>query len=107
MGGAKPIWFRMTNPSPNGTKIEIAKSIAVVRRSPLQRNGRTTRPEKMSRMPLIHIKGKAAGSLDWDAVASRGPNRVEYEVDADYDDSHRYHESEPEKRRVPSQNRII
>src|SRR2546427_5545155 len=52
----------MTSPSPNGTKIEMAKSVAVVRRSPFQRNGRITRPAKMSRIPLIHMKGKAAGS---------------------------------------------
>ena len=62
MGGAKPRWLRMTSPSPNGMKIATAKSIAVVRRSPLQRKDRTTRPEKMSRIPLTHIKGKAAGS---------------------------------------------
>src|SRR5882757_8439243 len=62
MGGAKPRWLRITSPSPNGTKMERAKSTAVARRSPLQRNGRTTRPAKMSRIPLIHIKGKAAGS---------------------------------------------
>jgi hypothetical protein len=42
--------------------IAIAKIVAVVRRSPLKRNGRITRPEKMSRIPLVHIKGKAAGS---------------------------------------------
>src|SRR5262245_29085680 len=53
----------MTSPSPNGMKIAMARSIAVVRRSPLQRKDRTTRPEKMSRIPLTHIKGKAAGSL--------------------------------------------
>src|SRR5262245_49886967 len=62
MGGAKPRSLRMTSPSPNGMKIAMAKSIAVVRRSPLQRKDRTTRPEKMSRIPLTHIKGKAAGS---------------------------------------------
>src|SRR5499425_2653064 len=62
MGGAKPRWRRMTSPSPTGMKIAMAKSIAVVRRSPLQRNDRITRPEKMSRIPLTHIKGKAAGS---------------------------------------------
>src|SRR5215467_3969288 len=62
MGGAKPRWLRMTSPSPNGIKIAMAKSIAVVRRSPLQRKDRITRPEKMSRIPLTHIKGKAAGS---------------------------------------------
>ena len=61
-GRRKAKMLRMTSPSPNGTKIEIAKSIAVVRRSPLKRNGRITRPAKMSRIPLIHIKGKAAGS---------------------------------------------
>src|SRR6516225_7282040 len=43
-------------------EIAMAKSIAVVRRSPLQRKDRITRPEKMSRIPLTHIKGKAAGS---------------------------------------------
>ena len=52
----------MTSPSQIGMKVAIAKSVAVVRRSPLKRNVRTTTPEKMSRMPLIHIKGKAAGS---------------------------------------------
>src|SRR6516164_788807 len=62
MGGAKPRWLRMTSPSPNGMKVAMAKSIAVVRRSPLQRKDRITRPEKMSRIPLTHIKGKAAGS---------------------------------------------
>src|SRR5262245_30335964 len=62
MGGAKPRWLRMTSPSPTGMKIAMAKSIAVVRRSPLQRKDRITRPEKMSRIPLTHIKGKAAGA---------------------------------------------
>src|SRR5262249_7287613 len=62
MGGAKPRWLRMTSPSPNGMKVAMAKNIAVVRRSPLQREDRITRPEKMSRIPLTHIKGKAAGS---------------------------------------------
>src|SRR5262249_2854836 len=61
-GRRKPRWLRMTSPSPNGMKIAMARSIAVVRRSPLQRKHRTTRPEKMSRIPLTHIKGKAAGS---------------------------------------------
>src|SRR4029450_11106055 len=61
MGGAKQRCHRMTSPSQNGTKIEMAKSVAVVRRSPFQRNGRTTRPAKMSRIPLIHMKGKEAG----------------------------------------------
>src|SRR5262245_14043430 len=62
MGGTKPRWLRMTSPSPNGMKVAMAKSIAVVRRSPLQREDGITRPEKMSRIPLTHIKGKAAGS---------------------------------------------
>src|SRR5215467_3364019 len=62
MGGAKPRWLRMTSPSPNGMKVAMAKNIAVVRRSPLQREDRITRPEKMSRIPLTHMKGKAAGS---------------------------------------------
>src|SRR5215470_7219225 len=62
MGGAKPRWLRMTSPSLNGMKIAMAKSIAVVRRSPLQRKDRITRPEKMSRIPLTHMKGKAVGS---------------------------------------------
>jgi hypothetical protein len=62
MSGAKPRCFRMTSPSQIGMKIAIAKSVAVARRSPLKRNARTTRPEKMSRMPLVHINGKAAGS---------------------------------------------
>src|SRR5215469_1975879 len=57
-----PRWLRMTSPSPNGMKIARAESIAVVRRSPLQRKDRMTRPEKMSRIPFTHIKGKAAGS---------------------------------------------
>src|SRR6516225_6545527 len=52
----------MTSPSPNGMKIAMAKSNPVVRRSPLQRKDPTTRPEKMSRIPLTHIKGKAVGS---------------------------------------------
>ena len=43
-------------------KIEIAKIVAVVRRSLFKRNVRFTRPATMSRIPLIHIKGKAAGS---------------------------------------------
>src|ERR1700730_2226893 len=97
MGGAKPRWLRMTSPSPNGMKIAMAKSIAVVRRSPLQRNDRTTRPEKMSRIPLAHIKGKAAGS--WIGM--------QYKVDADSDDSYRYHKSAPEEHRIPSQSRTI
>src|SRR5262245_59074557 len=62
MDGAKPRWLRMTSPSPNGMKTAMADSIAVVRRSPHQREDRITRPEKMSRIPLTHIKGKAAGS---------------------------------------------
>src|SRR6516165_1887377 len=62
MGGAKPRWLRMTSPSPGGMKIAMAESIAVVRRSPHQREERITRPEKMSRIPFTHIKGKAAGS---------------------------------------------
>src|SRR5215470_13255701 len=62
MGGAKPRWLRMTSPSPTGIKIASAESIAVVPRSPLQRKDRITRPEKMSRIPLTHMKGKAAGS---------------------------------------------
>ena len=52
----------MTNPSPNGMKVAMPTSIAVVRRSPLHRKDRITRPEKMSRIPFTHIKGKAAGS---------------------------------------------
>gem|GEM_PF-5199056 len=40
----------------------MAKSIAVVRQSSLHRNDRTTKPEKMSRIPLANIKGKAAES---------------------------------------------
>ena len=71
MGGAKPRWLRMTSPSPNGMKIARAKSFAVVRRSPLQRKDRITRPEKMSRIPLTHKKGKAVGS--WIGM----PNAVE------------------------------
>jgi len=35
------------------------------------------------------------------------PNRVEYEVDADYDDTYRRHESAPEEQRIPSQSRTI
>ena len=62
MGGAKPRCARMTSPSQSGMKLAMAKSVAVVRRSPLERNARITRPEKMSRIPLIHMKGKAAGS---------------------------------------------
>src|SRR5215468_5842730 len=62
MGGAKPRWLRMTSPSPRGMKTAMAESIAVVRRSPHQKEDRITRPEKMSRIPLTHIKGKAAGS---------------------------------------------
>src|SRR5262252_5487584 len=62
MGGAKPRCARITSPSEKGMKIAIAKSIAVVRRSPRNRNARMTRPEKMSRIPLIHMKGNAVGS---------------------------------------------
>jgi len=50
--------------------------------------------------PLDPHKRKGGGIVDWDAVASRGPNRVESEVDADSDDSDRYHRREPEERRV-------
>src|SRR6516165_8035598 len=62
MGHAKPRWLRMTSPSPSGMKIARAESIAMVRLSPHQREDRITRPEKMSRIPLTHIKGKAPGS---------------------------------------------
>src|SRR5262249_48701531 len=50
------------SPSPNGITIAIAKIVAIDRRSPRKRNASTTRPEKMSRMPFVHIKGNAAGS---------------------------------------------
>src|SRR6516164_2200669 len=80
MGGAKPRWLRMTSPSPNGMKIAMAKSIAVVRRSPLQRKDRTTRPEKMSRIPLTHIKGKAAGSWIGMPKAVEAPTGLSMEL---------------------------
>ena len=52
-------------------------------------------------------KRKGGGVVDRNAVGSRGANRVEYEVDADSDDSYRYHESAPEEQRIPSQRRTI
>src|SRR5262245_1886107 len=74
MGGAKPRWLKMTSPSPTGMRIAIVKSIAVVRRSPLQRKDNTTRPEKMSRIPLTHAKGKAAGSWIGMPKAAEAPS---------------------------------
>ena len=42
-------------------------------------------------------KRKGGGVVDRNAVASCGPNRVEYEVDADSDNRCRYQEGTPEK----------
>jgi len=52
-------------------------------------------------------KRKRGGVMDRNAEGSGGPNRVEYEVDADADDSYRYHESAPEEQRIPSQSRTV
>ncbi len=52
-------------------------------------------------------KRKGGGVVDGNAVGSGGPNRVEYEVDADSDDGYRYQESAPEEQRIPFQSRTI
>jgi hypothetical protein len=50
-------------------------------------------------------KWKGGGVVDRNAEASRGPNRVEYEVDTDSDDRYRYQESAPEEQQIPFQIR--
>src|SRR5262249_7287611 len=52
-------------------------------------------------------KRKGGGIVDRKAEGSWGPDRVEYEVDADSDDTYRYHEGAREERRIPSQSRTI
>ena len=52
-------------------------------------------------------EGKGGGVVDGNAVASCGPNWIEYEVDADHDDSYRHHERAPEQQRILSQHRTI
>ena len=45
--------------------------------------------------------------MDGNAVARRGPNRVEYEVDADRDDAYWHYERAPEQERILSQRRTV
>ena len=97
----------MTSPSPNGMKNcngeEYCGGAPVS--PPEERQDYETRKDVAN--SLDPHKRKGGGVVDRNAVGSRGPNRVEYEVDADSDDSYRYHESAPEEQRIPSQSRTI